>query len=223
MKSTKVFFMLLIVLTLSACNPPNKHPQLTSEKSPTSDSQPDNIVDELEIPVHETNVLLSFFMPNGSIADYLGEGNEFASYQSRTHWHNDNTVSIYEDNGGTTLLRTYRINKNAIVLIHEEGEYYEEYNPTDDELNVLQPISTYLQLPLEEGTSFDDWHIRNVNQTIETPYRTFNHVILLEKTEESGNINRRYIVKDYGEIKREYLMNDGESENVVSSTLENVK
>ena len=219
----KVFFMLLIVLTLSACNPPNNRPQITSEKPPTVDSKPDNVVDEPETPVQEINVLSSFFMPNGSIADYLGEGNEFANFQSRTHWHNDNTVSVYEDNGGTTLLRTYRINKDAVVLIHEEGEYYEEFNPTDDELNTLQPISTYLQLPLEVGTSFDDWHIRNVNQTIETPYRTFNHVILLEKTEESGNINRRYIVKDYGEIKREYIMNDGGSENVVSSTLKTVQ
>lgn len=223
MKSTKVFFMLLIVLILSACNPPANNPQTTSEKPSSSESQPDKVVDEPERPVHETNVLTKFFMPNGTIADYLGEGNEFASFRSRTHWHNDNTVSIYEDNGGSTVLRTYRINKDTIVLIHEEGEYYEEFNPTDDELNALQPISTYLQLPLKEGTSFDDWHIRNVNQTIETPYRIFNHVILLEKTEESGNINRRYIVKDYGEIKREYIMNDGESETVVSSTLENIK
>lgn len=225
MKLMKFFVTLLVLLLLSACSSPFNESTSSTENLTITKPQPDKVVDEPKDaePKLETNELTSFFMANGTIANYLGEGNEFASYRSRTQWHNANTVSVYEENGGTTMLRTFRVTEEAIFMIKEQGEYYEEFNPTNDELNTLTPLSSYLQLPLEEGASFDDWQVRNVNLTIGTPFKTFNNVLLLEKTDEVGNINRRYIVKNYGEVKREFIMQDGDRDYVVTSTLESVE
>ncbi len=220
-----------LVLLLSACTLPVTESSSESEQPKPSENQPDVSVEpkkaeESEEPSEseqDTVQLSIFFMPDGTIANYLGEGNEYASYRSRTQWHNDNTVSIFEENGGTTMLRTYRITDEAIVLIKEEGEFYDEFNPTNDELNALPPISTYLQLPLKEGTTFNGWKILSVNETVETPFQPFTNVILLEENNESGSINRKYIVKDYGEVKREFIMKDDDEEFSVTSTLESVE
>jgi hypothetical protein len=206
------------VLLLSACGEVTVNETRNAVDKPPIVKEPKKADQELE-----TSELLSFFMENGTVANYLGEGNEYASYQSRTQWHNDNTISLYEDNGGSTFLRTYRITKDSIDLIKEQGEFYEEFNPTDDELNALPALSTFLQLPLEEGAKFEDWVIVGVKKRVETPYQTFENVIVLEQTSENGAINRKYIVKDYGEIKREFIMKDDETEYFVTSALESVK
>ena len=90
-------------------------PPTTEEEKPEEIiEEPEEVVEEPELePVQFSN----FFLQDGVTAKYLGEGNEYASYLARTQWHNDNTVSIYEDNGGTTLLRTYRISDESIDLI----------------------------------------------------------------------------------------------------------
>lgn len=235
----KVFITASIVLLLNGCTSPEDQSSNKSEDTPKEnvetpkENENDTSVEEpkdTETDVNEPDEqepdkksLSDFFMSNGTSANYAGEGNEFAGYRSRTQWHNDSTVSIFEENGGTTMLRTYRIEDDAIVLIKEQGEYYEEFNPTDEELNSLSPISTYLQLPLEEGTTFNNWEIISVNEEVETPYQTFTDVIVVEKTEENGSINRKYIAENYGEIKREFTSIEGDQEYIVSSTLESVE
>lgn len=222
----KALCSLLVVIFLSACSivTINESPD-SVDKPPIVEEQPGEVVEEPDKSESEqvTSELLRFFMDNGTVATYLGEGNEYASYESRTQWHNDNTISLYEDNGGSTVLRTYRISKDSIDLIKEQGEFYEEYNPTDDELKALPKLSTFLQLPLVEGATFEDWVIISVNKIVETPYQTFEDVIVLEQTSGNGAINRKYIVNDYGEIKREFIMKDDESEYLVTSILESVK
>ena len=59
--------------------------------------------------------------------------------------------------------------------------------------------------------------------TIDTPFQVFKQVIVLEKTDDTGAIQRRYIVEKYGEIKREFIMNEEDIEFVVTSTLESVE
>lgn len=235
MKLVKMITALILLLLLSACGsstlsePPDdaeKPIDLVEEKPDENIKEPDEVVKEPneseEGSNQEEDEISSFFMNDGTVASYLGEGNEYASYKARTQWHNEDTVSIYEDNGGTTLIRTYRISSNSIDLIKEEGEFYEVYNATDDELKNLPKLSTFLQLPIEKGESFDDWLIVDVDLTIDTPFQRFEHVIMLENTNESGSIVRKYIAKEYGEIKREFIMIEDDNEFIVTSTLESV-
>lgn len=228
MKLLKGSVLFIVLLLISSCN------TVTDKDSSGAPDKPDVITENTEEVVEDTEEkveepekemvdLSNFFMEDGAVANYLGDGNEYASYRARTQWHNENSVSIYEDNGGTTVLRTYRITEESIDLIKEEGEFYDEFNPSDEELRSLPKLSTLLQLPLEEGKLFDDWMIISVNQTIDTPYQTFEKGILLEKTDESGAIQRKYYVSGFGEIKREFIMNDDEIEFSVTSTLESVE
>jgi len=228
MKLLKSTVLFIFILLLSSCN--TTIDKESNGKPDTPDYDEEETVGVVEKPkevIEEPEKvrvdLANFFMEDGAVANYLGDGNEYASFLARTQWHNGNTVSIYEDNGGTTVLRTYRITEESIDLIKEAGEFYDKFNPTDVELNALPTLSTFLQLPLEEGELFDDWMIISVNQIIETPYQTFEKVILLEKTDESGAIQRKYLVSDFGEIKREFIMNEDEIEFSVTSVLESVE
>jgi hypothetical protein len=222
--------VLILFLLLNACGQDSVEPSSDSNAPPSAEEeQRDEVIDEPEDYVAEpeqepSKVQLSnFFMQDGVTAVYLGEGNEYASYRARTQWHNDYTVSIFEDNGGSTLLRTYRISDESIDLIQEQGEFYDEFNPTDEELQALPKLSTFLKLPVEPGENIDDWEVISVNDTIDTPFQVFKQVIVLEKTDDTGAIQRRYIVEKYGEIKREFIMNEEDIEFVVTSTLESVE
>ena len=226
----KSLVVLMFFFLLSACSENSvEDPSVSDEKPTTQEEQPEENVEELvEVvtePVSEPEPvqLSTFFMQDGATASYFGEGNEYASYIARTKWHNDHTVSVFEENGGTTLLRTYRISDESIDLIQEQGEFYDEFNPTDEELEILPKLSTFLQLPLVTGAVFDDWEIISVDQTLETPFQLFEQVIVLEKTDDTGAIQRKYIVEEYGEIKREFIMLEEDNEFKVTSTLESVQ
>ncbi|WP_018393672.1 hypothetical protein [Bacillus sp. 37MA] len=172
----------------------------------------------------ETNVplkvnLSSYFLKDGQIAHFVGEGNEFASYTARTVWHDDRHVTVYEDNGGTVMTRTFRVKDERIVVVREEGEQYEDYVPSDGELESLKPLYTYLQLPLEVGQSFDGWTVIDDSSPLETPLQTFDHAVVLEKISEDGSIVRSYFAEGFGEVKREFMMDDF----IVSSMIEQIE
>ena len=222
--------VLILFLLLSACSQDAvESPSVSNTPPSAEEEQLDEVIEEPEDDVAEPEPepskiqLSNFFMQDGVTAMYLGEGNEYASYRARTQWHNDHTVSIFEDNGGTTFLRTYRISDESIDLIQEQGEFYDEFNPTDEELQALPKLSTFLKLPIEPGENIDDWEVISVNETIDTPFQVFEQVILLEKSDDTGAIQRRYIVEKYGEIKREFIMNEEDIEFIVTSTLESVE
>ncbi len=171
----------------------------------------------------EEAALSSFFLKNGQTASFRGEGNEYATYTTRTVWHNNKHVTVYEDNGGTVVARTFRIEDDRIVVVREEAESYEDYTPTVSELQALEPLYTYLQLPLENGASFDGWTVIDDSAVLSTPLRTFNHVIVIEKMNEHGDVSRKYFVKGYGEVKDEYEMAaDGET-IVITSEIEQIE
>ena len=224
--------VLILFLLLSACGQDSVESPSDSNDPPSAEEEqrdevieePEEVVTEPEPEPEPSKVQLSnFFMQDGVTAMYLGEGNEYASYRARTQWHNDHTVSIFEDNGGTTLLRTYRISEESFDLIQEQGEFYDEFNPTDEELQALPKLSTFLKLPVEPGENIDDWEVISVNETIDTPFQVFEQVIVLEKSDDTGAIQRRYIVEKYGEIKREFIMNEEDIEFIVTSTLESIE
>lgn len=220
MKKFRWLTSIFCLLLLCACS----EDSLNNEANPPIKPQDEEEKIERDVSKEESEEqtvdLANYFMDDQAVAKYKGEGNEYASYTARTQWHNRNTVSIYEDNGGTIVLRTYRISEDSIDMIQEQGEFYDTFEPSDKELEEMPIISTFLKLPLKKGTSFDGWVIASVNESLTTPLKTFNAVIKLEKTDDSGAIQRKYITKQFGEVKREYIMQDGENEFIVTSTIE---
>lgn len=242
MKEIKILSILCLLLFLSACGfQTEKNSNEGSDSNETSNDKEINTNEnnnEVEVNSEENNNekeqpeinsedmsidLSNFFMKDKSVVKYLGEGNEYATYTARTQWHNDHTVSIFEDNGGTILLRTYRITDKAIELINEQGEFYGEFNPTNDELDAMPAISTFLQLPIEKDREFDGWKIIEVNLTLETPLQKFEDVIQIQKIDETGSIQNRYIVENFGEIKREFIMDEEDLKFTVTSRIESIQ
>lgn len=165
-----------------------------------------------------------YFLEDGSIARFEGYGNEFAEFTLKTNYMEANHVATYEDNGGTVVLKVFRLHEDRIELVKQEGEFYDDYTASFEELEALEVISTYLEFPIEEGQEIGDATVVETGTSLETPYQNFDDVFVLESMTEDGSINRNYFVEGYGEVKREFRANaDDSDEMAITSTLASIE
>ncbi|MBU9673669.1 hypothetical protein KQ939_05260 [Planococcus sp. CP5-4] len=165
-----------------------------------------------------------YFLEDGSIARFEGFGNEFAEFTLKTDYMEANHVVTYEDNGGTVVLKVFRLHDDRIELVKQEGEFYDDFTASFEELEALEVISTYLEFPIEEGQEIGDATVVETGASLETPYQNFDDVFVLESMTEDGSINRNYFVEGYGEVKREFRANaDDLEELAITSTLASIE
>lgn len=229
MKSLLSLFGVLLLLMMGACGTSVPGPETEGDPPAEEDLEGYEDMEEEEESggdSHEESAdiqLSDYFMPDGSIAYFEGFGNEYAQLNLRTVFLENNHVAVYEDNGGTVLLSVYRLTDNRIELVLEEGEYYDEYRPNAAELDALEPISVYLEFPIEEGQSIGDQTVIETGASLETYYGTFEDVFILEEIFESGGVNKTYFAEGYGEVKREYRANaDDPDEYAITSILKRI-
>lgn len=223
---------IVLVALLAACSPSGQNavdPEPSTEveeentEQPTENEEEQNQEEQEEEQTTAIN-LHEFFMPNQSEALFEGYGNEYATYTLTTQHLYENYVGTFEDNGGTVMQRIYRIEDERIVKIYEQAEAYDADFPALSELEALPEMETYLALPFEEGNEFNGWTIVAVGQTVETPFQTFEDVIVLTQEGADQSIVEKYFVKGYGEVKRVFKMSEEENEEFeVTSTLAEVK
>lgn len=206
----------LSLLLLGACGLEEPEPEVQAP-------DPETGVSETESPEKEEVDPHEFFRADGTIAYFKGEGNEFAQFTQRTVHLDDDHIAIYEDNGGTTVLRVYRISEDKIELVKEEPEFYEEYSATSEELKQLEPVSVYLEFPLEKGMELEGRTLVETGATVETPYQTFDDAYIFESPEADGNLSRWAFVEGFGEVKREFIIQEEAGSAAVTSTLESVE
>ncbi|CAM4100820.1 hypothetical protein [Lederbergia lenta] len=229
MKKSQILFMMMFIFLLAACQqetqsePNNEVEKKEPNQEVTDENRNSPDKEQEDEAVNDEIALADFFMKDGTEAEFAGEGNEFAPYTAKTEWLNDRFVNVYEDNGGTIMLRTFRIDNDKIVVVREEGESNVKFDPTDQELNELEDLYTYLQLPLDKDITFDGWTVIDNAMTVETPLQVFKSVIVIKKENIDGSTNTKYFAKGYGEIKREFLMKEEDKEPfVVTSTIEKI-
>ncbi|MFJ8064975.1 hypothetical protein ACIQYS_10110 [Psychrobacillus sp. NPDC096426] len=210
----KYLFILILSFFLVACGAEKPVETGTTIKSPS---------EEVITPSKPSISLSHFFMPDNSVAHFKGEGNEYATYSLTTLYPFENYVITFENNGGTVVQRIYNIQDNKISLIAENEEAYEPRPHSLAELQAMQEIEVYLATPFEVGTEFNDWKITSTTEILETDLQTFDHVIVIEKTNEDDSIMRKYFTKNFGEIKREFIMQEGDEQFIVSSVIESVE
>lgn len=217
----------LLLISLAACNAePDPEPVIPDAVTPQPETEVPEEVERQESGEEETEVPLgptAYFMDDGTTAYFKGEGNEFAQLSKRTVHLEGDHIAVYEDNGGTVMLNVYRIQGEAVDLVKEEPEFYEEYKPTLEELQALEPIARSFEVPFEVGDEVDGMPVKELGVQVETPYQSFDDAILLENKTEEGALNRSYWVKGFGEVKREFIMEDGENKFVVTSSLEMIE
>lgn len=220
--------LLLTALLLIACSSTDNE---TDEQQPEQDDTPPieaNGHNEDTSSTDEENgvnviELGDFFLPDGTTAYYEGVGNEFAELIIDVHRIGDQFVVVDEDNGGVTIRKVFRIEEDAITVLTTNPIDLNEALPEEDDLVALEATDIYLQTPLEVGEQFGNWTIIETNGTIETPYGSFNNVLIIESIEEDL-INRRYLVQEYGEIVRESIMETEEEEDfIVISSLQSIE
>lgn len=221
----KKFFILVTLLFLVGCGQDKDTSESVTNSSRTKTDHPTegaNNTSENQ-PVN----LKQYFMPSKTTAYFEGQGNEYATYMTKTIWLNEEFVAVAEDNGGATTMRIYHVLSDKIILVSDElveTSIDDIVFPDEAELKNLTPIGTYLSGPLDEGITFDNWTIKKIGATLETPFKTFDDVMILE---EKGDdyINRKYLVESFGEVKRETIMKTGEGEEdyTVSSVLTKVE
>lgn len=223
-----LFAVLLLILagctagsTTSSAPPEDQNP--SGENGGPDTNDPDSEEGDEDGGTGGETSLLDYFLPDNSSAHYKGEGMEFAELDIEVYRPHEDYVVIHENNGGTLMQKVYKLEGNEIQLVKQEPT--EELNPpvpSLEELQQLEPQAVYLKAPIEVGTSFDDWTIIETDAAVETPYEPFTDVVVLEEIKENIT-NRKYLVKDFGEVKRESVMTEeGADDYVVTSTLETV-
>ncbi|AOV07706.1 hypothetical protein [Sporosarcina ureilytica] len=171
--------------------------------------------DETTVPLRD------FFLKDGTKAHYKGEGNEFAGFTIEVAQPYENYFIIYEDNGGVFLRKIFKVTDNQIYTLEESTVNYKDEFPSIEELDALTPVGIYLQKPFEKGATFDLWTIIKTDETVETPFRTFENAIVIEK-KDKNSINRKYFVQGFGEVKREAIQTSEGNSFTVTSELESV-
>ncbi|MFJ7936864.1 hypothetical protein [Sporosarcina sp. NPDC096371] len=162
-----------------------------------------------------------FFLADGSKAHYQGEGNEFAELDIEVAHPYKNYVIIHENNGGGLVRYTYKIDRDEILILENKLVETRADFPSLEELDAMASTGVYLKKPFKKGTSFGDWTIVETDVTLETPYKTFDRVFVIE-SQDTDIVNRKYFVEGFGEVKRESIMKTEEGEHIVTSTLKAV-
>lgn len=206
----KWLFLLFSTLLLFGCESGEL------DKPPNEQSSPP-VIDKQEIS------LLEYFPDHPIEKSFLGKGNEFAQYTETLFQKEGSYFPTITDNGGTQILRIYKVTEQEISLVYEQAEFYESI----PSLSTLEPYfqsKPILTLPLEEGKIIGEWKIVNSSDSITVPFGEFSDVIILEKINVDGSISRQYWAKKYGKIKDEFIIKDENGTPFeVTSELQDIK
>ena len=161
--------------------------------------------------------LKEFFpMSEGTKWQYLGEGNEFASFTSEVLFVKGDLAQIMENNGGTISASVFKVSDEEIVRIFFKGEEYDETNFLDEEPNDNLVI---LKRPLKVGTKWETTHgTREIVETdaiVDTPAGKFEDCIKVRISLDTST-SFEYFKHGVGMVKREFIYED----TIVTSTLE---
>lgn len=221
-KLNRFVFLLLAFFVITGCS------KNSSTNMDNSGSENSGMITEEKEGTEGNNgsnqsevTMIDFFLPDGSKAHYLGEGNEFAELDVEVSHPYKDFVIVHENNGGTMIQYIYKIEKDKIDILDKRMVDYKEEFPSLEELNAMAPTGIYLQQPLKVGTTFDNWKITEIEVAVETPYKKFEKAFVIEETGEDFT-NRKYFVEGFGEVKRESIMHMEDGDYVVTSTLKAV-
>lgn len=152
---------------------------------------------------------------------YLGEGNEFASFDRYPQYIDGNRIQYIEKNSGTA---------HTFVLEYKDGKLTELYSRPETYFreNMMEKTSEgqgeiLLKEPLEVGNSWENpsgtvSEITSVDFSVETPLDVFSAIEVTNTHKDS--ITKSYYVKNIGLVKQEVIAND--DSYIVSSTLETI-
>ncbi|MBS3995080.1 MAG: hypothetical protein KGZ33_04740 [Alkaliphilus sp.] len=204
----------VFMLFLAGCGANTTPIPETGEQQPADELQEDPVKE----PADKISLSDYFPLTKGSSWKYLGDGNEYASFNRKVVFVEGNKAQIIEDNGGTVSASVYTFSEDEITRIFFQGEEYQETNFLNEEPNenlivLKKPISVGTKWEVENGTR----EIVDVNATVDTPIGEFTNCIKVEISNEHSTLHE-YFKDGIGMVKRVFI-----SEGVeITSTLQEV-
>ena len=224
MKRTHVTLVaILLILTLflmTGCLNRNKEtptPRQEDQQENQQEPQKEDKKTKEEEQKPEDISLKEFFpLTEGTKWQYLGEGNEFASFTSEVLFVKEDRAQVMENNGGTVSASVFKVTDDEIVRIFFKGEEYDKTNFLDEEPNDNLVI---LKKPLKVGTKWETTHgTREIVETdaiVDTPAGKFEDCIKVRILLDTST-SFEYFKQGIGMVKREFIYED----TIVTSTLE---
>ncbi len=127
-------------------------------------------------------------------------------------------------NGGTLVETVYKIAPGGdIFVVFQTVDQAEPIPNFKDETLEIELLEHLLPATLEIGHTFDEKTIVDINETVVTPYKTFQDVIVVEEAIENENtVYKQYYSPLIGLIKGELISETEEGPFIVTSSLHSV-
>lgn len=187
-----IFVFLLITATAIGCTA--KQPETPIPPTP---------------PVEEKDIGLYMPMKVGSIWEYEGEGNEYASYTLSVEYEEKNRYQLTRDNGGTVIADIYEVREDSIVHVYLAGESYDHTNLLKQQNNLEDIV---LKLPIEVGNKWvseeNSYEIIDTKATLIVPYGTFNDCVVVRRTYKDGSEEYMSYKEGVGMLQSEFRTGD---------------
>jgi len=172
----------------------------------TVDNNSDEEAGEPETPQPDQLSLKDYFpLSEGSTWQYLGDGNEYASFDRSVLFVEEDRAQISEANGGTVSASVFEITEDGIVRTFFRGEEYDGKNLLEEESTGSLAV---LKAPLEVGTSWETQNdvreIIETDATVDTPAGEFDNCLKISITSEHS-VMFEYYKAGIGMVKREFL------------------
>lgn len=171
---------------------------------------------KIEPTPYKESIKSYFPLTLGSSWQYLGEGNEYASFSRKVLFVKDNKAQVIEDNGGTVIASIFEATDTEITRIFFKGEQYSETNLLDKEPNTNLVI---LKAPIKVGTKWntkdESREIVAVDASVETTAGKFDNCVKISIPSKNDTMYE-YYKKGIGLVKREFISKG----MTVTSTLE---
>lgn len=192
---------------------PGENPsQPTTKPTDPDDSKPD--------PVHKDHLVKAYFPQQNQIKYFKGTGNEFAEEKEIIFELQGSYLPTIVSNGGTSMLKIYKLTDKGIYLVYQQPEYYENYVP---EVITLQDSFTEIPIltePVAEGRVINGWKIISKDKNLLLPIGSIKKAIVLEQVNQDGSITRQYWAPKFGLVKKEFYMKDNSgAETLITSEL----
>ncbi|WP_066288573.1 hypothetical protein [Bacillus sp. FJAT-29937] len=155
---------------------------------------------------------------------YRGEGNEYAAFSEFFYQRTDSYLPSIVENGGTRILKIYKLTDEGIYQVYNRPEFYDEEIPPLAELEKeFNPIPLLIK-PLQAEKTFNGFTIVQTNAELLLPIGEVKNVVIIEQQdEENKTIVRKYWAPGLGMVKQEFVSSEKNTEEFsVTSELEKI-
>ena len=168
-------------------------------------------------PAPVTLTLADYFpLTLGSTWQYLGQGNEYATFSREVVFAASGKGQLKEENGGTTSAQVFVVDASSITRVFFQGE---AYTPADFLAAAANDSTVILKMPIQVGTQWPDAsgtrEIVDIAASVSTPAGVFAGCLKVKITA-PGSTSYEYFKDGVGMVKREFTAGT----DTITSTLQ---